>query len=227
MSSAPNGRVLVVEDDDAIAAPLTAGLQDAGFAVDRVSTASAALAADLSAVDVVLLDLGLPDGDGLDVCRSLRDRSDVFVIVVTARDAEIDRVLGLEMGADDYLVKPFGLRELVARIRAVRRRGGRPAAPVSRHGRLELDRRTRTVSVAGRALALTPKEHDILAVLMEDPGAVVSRDEMVAKVLGPDWFGPTKTLDVHVAALRRKLGAADSIVTVRGVGFRLGEDPGP
>jgi len=220
------GRILMVEDDDAIAEPLTVGLRDAGFSVDRVATASAALAADLAVVDVLLLDLGLPDGDGLDVCRAARARSDVCILVITARESELDRVLGLEIGADDYVVKPFGLRELVARIRAVRRRSGRSAPASERHGPVRLDRRTRQVEVNDQPVALTPKEYDVLATLMDDPGAVVTRDEMVARVLGHDWFGPTKTLDVHVAALRRKLGDPDSIVTVRGVGFRLAVDAG-
>jgi DNA-binding response OmpR family regulator len=171
----------------------------------------------------VLLDLGLPDRDGFDVCRELRARSDVPIIVVTARSEEVDRVVGLELGADDYIVKPFGFRELVARIRAVARR--RPAATThataSELGALSIDRRTRRVVVEGAEVALTPKEFDLLAFLAEDPGAVCSRQQVLEEVWDPHWYGPTKTLDVHVASLRKKLGDPRWIETVRGVGFRL------
>jgi DNA-binding response OmpR family regulator len=213
--------ILLVEDDDAIAEPLVAGLQRDGFGVRRVATAAAALTAD--GADFVLLDLGLPDGDGTEVCRRLRASSDVPIIVITARGDEIDRVVLLELGADDYLVKPFGLRELIARIRAVTRRTAnapRTGAPLQL-GALEIDRRTRRVCVDGRELALTPKEFDLLAFLASDPGAVLAREAILDAVWDTHWFGPTKTLDVHVAALRRKLGDPRWIETVRGVGFRL------
>jgi DNA-binding response OmpR family regulator len=177
----------------------------------------------------VLLDLGLPDGDGFDVCRTLRARSGVPIIVVTARGEEVDRVVGLELGADDYVVKPFGNRELVARMRAVLRRTGPSAATsaddaVVRAGELEVDRRTRRVTVAGEAIVLTRKEYDLLALLAEDPGAVRTREEILERVWDPHWYGPTKTLDVHVASLRRKLGDPALVETVRGVGFRLRDD---
>jgi DNA-binding response OmpR family regulator len=237
-------RVLIVEDDDAIAAPLAKGLEREGLDVDRVQTGADALGRRLDdpddhPVDVVLLDLGLPDIDGFDVCRQLRARSDVPIIVVTARSEEVDRVVGLELGADDYIVKPFGFRELVARIRAVARRrvpradvpaageggsttaSGRPPTVAGRHGTLVVDRRTRRVTVDDEAIALTPKEYDLLVELMEDPGAVKSRQELLENVWDPHWYGPTKTLDVHVASLRKKLGTAGWIETVRGVGFRL------
>jgi two-component system, OmpR family, response regulator RegX3 len=217
-------RVLIVEDDDAIASPLAKGLEREGLDVDRVETGEAALgrAAEVG-FDVVLLDLGLPDRDGFDVCRALRATSDVPIIVVTARSEEVDRVVGLELGADDYIVKPFGFRELVARIRAVARR--RPT-PLAQRGATELaglaiDRRTRRVVVEGSEVALTPKEFDLLAFLAEDPGAVCSRQQVLEEVWDPHWYGPTKTLDVHVASLRKKLGDARWIETVRGVGFRL------
>ncbi len=183
--------------------------------------------------DVVLLDLGLPDVDGFDLCRDLRSRSDVPIIVVTARGDEVDRVVGLELGADDYLVKPFGLRELVARIRAVTRRAG-PRADggatgtdtiAADTGALVVDRRTRRVTLDGEEVALTPKEFDLLSLLAGDPGAVFSRQEIIDSVWDPHWFGPTKTLDVHVGSLRRKLGDPLWIETVRGVGYRLREDP--
>jgi DNA-binding response OmpR family regulator len=217
-------RVLIVEDDDAIARPLAKGLEREGLDVDRVETGEAALgrAAERS-FDVVLLDLGLPDRDGFDVCRELRATSDVPIIVVTARSEEVDRVVGLELGADDYIVKPFGFRELVARIRAVARR--RPA-PLAHTGSTEfagfaIDRRTRRVVIEGSEVALTPKEFDLLAFLAEDPGAVYSRQQVLEEVWDPHWYGPTKTLDVHVASLRKKLGDPRWIETVRGVGFRL------
>jgi len=216
-------RVLVVEDDDSIAVPLVTGLEREGFAVERVATGAEALAA--APADMVLLDLGLPDIDGYEVCRRLRAASAVPIIVVTARGEEVDRVIGLELGADDYLVKPFGLRELVARIRAVARRSeGRVAAPdVRRVAGVELDIRTRRVSIDGDEVELTRKEFDLLALLMEEPGAIRTRDEIMETVWDAHWYGPTKTLDVHIAALRRKLGDPTLIETVRGVGFRTAE----
>jgi two-component system, OmpR family, response regulator RegX3 len=213
-------RVLVVEDDSAIAEPLAEGLRREGFTVERAATGEEALAAPES--DVVLLDLRLPDIDGLDVCRRLRERSRVPIIVVTARGEEADRVVGLELGADDYVVKPFGLRELIARIRAVTRRleERAPEGPL-RIGALELDLRARRVLVGSREVALTPKEFDLLAVLARDPGAAVSRRRLLEEVWDTSWYGSSKTIDVHVAALRRKLGDPGWIETVRGVGFRL------
>src|SRR5436309_1118525 len=216
-------RLLVVEDDDEIAEPMIRGLERAGFEVKRVSTGAEALAAE--AADVVLLDLGLPDIDGIDVCRQLRERSNVPILVVTARDEEADRVIGLELGADDYIVKPFGLRELIARIRAVWRRvsPGSDAVSSQSLGQLVIDRRTRKVFVGDDEVALTPKEFDLLALLAEDPGAVVRRQDILEDVWDAHWYGPTKTLDVHVASLRKKLGDPGWIETVRGVGLRLGQ----
>ena len=213
-------RVLVVEDDRGIAESLVRGLRHAGYAVEDVRTGRAALAAP--SPDVVLLDLGLPDIDGVEVCRRLRARSTAAIIAVTARGEEADRVVALDEGADDYLVKPFGLAELLARIRAVLRRR-RPAQPeILRHGPLALDLRTRQVSVDGRAVALTPKEFSILECLAADPGRVVSRRQILERAWDAHWYGPTKVLDVHVAALRRKLGVPGLIETVYGHGFRLG-----
>jgi len=214
-------RVLVVEDDDSIAEPLVTGLQRESFVVERVATGAAALVA--APADMVLLDLGLPDIDGYEVCRRLRAVSDVPIIVVTARGQEVDRVVGLELGADDYLVKPFGLRELVARIRAVARRSEtRVVAPDQRRvGGVELDVRTRRVTVDGPEIELTRKEFDLLALLMEEPGATRTRAEIMESVWDAHWYGPTKTLDVHIAALRRKLGDPTLIETVRGIGLRL------
>ena len=214
-------RILVVEDEDAIAEPLVEGLRREGFDVDRVATGAAALEAALP--DVVLLDLRLPDIDGLDVCRALRERSAVPIIVVTARGEEGDRVVGLELGADDYVVKPFGLRELIARIRAVTRRtSSRPQAQEPlRVGTLVVDERARRAQLGDRELELTPKEFDLLAALARDPGAAVSRRRLLEEVWETAWYGSAKTIDVHVASLRRKLGDPGWIETVRGVGFRL------
>jgi DNA-binding response OmpR family regulator len=196
--------VLVVEDDPGIATQLVRGLSRSGYTVDHVTTGREAL--DRADSDVVLLDLGLPDGDGVDICRQLSQRSGLAIIVVTARGEEPERVLALDAGADDYLVKPFGLAELLARIRAVLRRvhpgGG--------------------VTVAGREVALTPKEFDILECLAVDPGRVVSRQEILDRAWDAHRYGPTKVLDVHVAALRRKLGVPGLIEAAYGKGFRLG-----
>ena len=213
--------ILVVEDEDAIADPLVAGLRREGYDVSRVATGDGALQA--SPADLVLLDLRLPDVDGLDVCRQLRERSRVPIIVLTARGEEADRVVGLELGADDYVVKPYGLRELIARIRAVTRRAASvgPTGGPLRAGDLEVDERSRRAVLGGRELELTPKEFELLAALARDPGAAVSRQRLLAEVWQTSWYGSSKTIDVHVAALRKKLGDPGWIETVRGVGFRL------
>ncbi|HUH15908.1 MAG TPA: response regulator transcription factor [Gaiellaceae bacterium] len=222
--------VLVVEDEESITAPLTAALAREGF--DAAVAATAAEALELARSlrpDIVLLDLMLPDGSGLDVCRELRRTSSVPIIVVTARGDEADRVVGLELGADDYVVKPFSARELVARIRAVLRRSEGPSErageePV-RAGALVVDPGGRTASLAGAELELSRKEFDVLHLLAREQGKVVTRERLLEEVWDTNWFGSTKTLDVHVSALRRKLGddPADPrfIHTVRGVGFRL------
>ena len=218
-------RVLLVEDDDAIAEPLIDGLGTHGFDVTWLQSGRDAV--DSLPVDLVLLDLGLPGEDGMEVFRRLRERMpSVPVIMLTARGDEIDRVLGLEMGADDYVVKPFGLRELVARMRAVlRRRGDEPDnRPPQVVGDLEIDRRSRRVRMAGTEIDLTPKEFDLLAYLAADAGAVRSRSDILDNVWDPHWWGPTKTLDVHVASLRRKLGDPGLIETVRNIGYRLRSD---
>ena len=230
--------VLLVEDDASIASSLSDSLRGAGYAVTHVANGAAAIVADPT--DLVLLDLGLPDMDGYDVCRELRATSDVPIIVITARGEELDRVLGLELGADDYVVKPFGFRELVARMRAVSRRA-RSATPDQGNdanggavgetalievGPLSIDLRTHrvTLAAAGGAateLRLTPKEFELLCYLAEDAGAVRSRTDIIEHVWDANWFGPTKTVDAHVANLRRKLGDHEWIEAVRGVGFRL------
>jgi DNA-binding response OmpR family regulator len=219
--------VLLVEDDDAIAAPLAKGLERQNFLVHRESTGLGAVAA-LSATptpNLVLLDLGLPDIDGYEVCRRIRATSTVPIIVITARGEEIDRVLGLELGADDYMVKPFGFRELVARIHAVTRRVGAQEEPdepiVQLTGGLTIDNRTRRITRDDTEIVLTRKEFDLLALLATDPGATFTREEILEQVWDSHWYGPTKTLDVHVASLRKKIADPELVETVRGVGFRL------
>ena len=213
-------QILIVEDDDAIAKPLAAGLEREGFDVTRVSTGEDALEAALP--DLVLLDLRLPGMDGTEVCRRLRARSDVPIIVVTAKGEEVDRVVGLELGADDYIVKPFGFRELLARIRAVMRRARPGTDRAQIHvGSLEIDVRGRRATMGDEPLNLTTKEFDLLALLASEPGDVVSRQRILREVWDTEWFGPTKTVDVHVASLRKKLGEPGWIETVRGIGLRL------
>lgn len=228
---------LLVEDDPAIARALVTGLARYGFGVRHVTTGAQALT-DHPGAAIVLLDLGLPDTDGLDVCRRLRALSDVPIIITTARSDEVERVVGLEVGADDYHSKPFGLRELVARMRAVLRRsdggptpsvapGTAPAPPPEDDGRhlllgaLQVDRAARRVAVHGQEVALTPKEFDLLDHLAAAPGVVHTREELIARVWDENHFGSTRTLDVHVGSLRRKLSGAVELQTVRGVGFRL------
>src|ERR1022692_314601 len=212
--------VLVVEDDPGIATQLIRGLTRGGYRVDHVTTGAAALAH--AEADVGLLDLELPDSDGVNVCRKLRERSAAAIIVVTAYGEESDRVNALDAGADDYLVKPFGLAELQARIRAVLRRV-HPGGELIRHGPLTMDLRTKKVTISGSEVALTPKEFDILECLALDPGRVVARQEVLEAAWDSHWYGPTKVLDVHVAAIRRKLGIPGLIETVYGRGFRLSE----
>ena len=221
-------KILVVEDDKSIAESLVEGLEASGFTVTHAATGAAALAAGEH--EMILLDLGLPDMDGRDVCRELRTRTKAPIIMLTARSEEFDRVLGLEMGADDYVTKPFSFRELVARIRAVARRfepstdttanAADPNAP-QEIGPLSIDRRTRRVRLDGEELAITAKEFDLLAFLATDIGAVRTRTEILENVWDAHWYGPTKTVDAHVASLRKKLGGHDWIQAVRGVGFRL------
>ena len=220
--------ILFVEDEQAILEPFSAALDRAGFEVVAAKTAGSALES-FSRVepDFVLLDLTLPDGDGRDVCLEIRKQSDVPILMLTARGTETDRVVGLELGADDYVVKPFSSREVISRIRAILRRSGpteKETAPYS-FGGLELDFGARQVSLDGTELILSRKEFDLLAALAREAGEVVTREDLMARVWDVNWFGSTKTLDVHIRALRKKLGdsATDSkfIHTVRGVGFRL------
>ena len=222
-------RILFVEDERSISEPFSKALAREGFEPVTAFTAAEALAlAARSEFDLVLLDLNLPDGDGRDVCRELRRGSDVPIVMLTARGTEVDRVVGLELGADDYVVKPFSSAEVIARIRAVLRRTGNgppaPAAPLT-VGELTVDPGARRALLAGDELELTRREFDLLARLARDAGNVVTREELLSSVWDENWYGSTKTLDVHVGTLRRKLGdEADDptyVHTVRGVGFRM------
>lgn len=213
-------RVVIVEDDAAIGGQLMRGLARSGCDPRLVTTGAAALAH--TDAGLVLLDLGLPDLDGVDVCRLLRQRSAVPIIVATARGEEGERVAALDAGADDYVVKPFGFDELTARMRAVLRRSGTGNVPVD-FGRLRVDVAGRRTYVDGEPVALTGKEFDILACLAVEPGRVVTREEIFDRVWDEHWYGPRKVLDVHMAALRRKLGDPSLIETVYGRGFRLAE----
>jgi two-component system, OmpR family, response regulator RegX3 len=222
-------RVLLVEDEPSVAEPLAQALRREGF--DPTVAGTVADALELAAAGefgFVLLDLTLPDGDGRDVCRKLRRDSSVPIVMLTARGTEFDKIIGLELGADDYVVKPFSSAELIARMRAILRRAGdasdAPAGPM-RIGELEVDERSRRVTLREQELALTLKEFDLLARLVRDAGSVVRREDLMADVWDTNWFGSMKTLDVHVSTLRRKLEDDPAnpryLHTVRGVGFRL------
>jgi two-component system, OmpR family, response regulator RegX3 len=222
--------ILLVEDEESITTPLVEALEREGFDTAVSATAGESLeAAERVKPDLVLLDVMLPDGSGFDVCRELRSRSRVPIIMLTARGEETDRVAGLELGADDYVVKPFSARELVARVRAVLRRtaeaGERRAEGVTEVGEVRLDPARRTVAFHGQELELSRKEFDLLRLLIENAGSVVTRERLIDEVWDTNWFGSTKTLDVHVSGLRKKLGddsgAPRYIHTVRGVGFRF------
>jgi two-component system response regulator RegX3 len=226
-------RILFVEDEASISDPFSRALVREGFEPTVARTAREALAlAERSQFDLVLLDLNLPDGDGRDVARDLRRRSDMPIVMLTARGTETDKIVGLELGADDYVVKPFSGAEVIARIRAVLRRsqrsGSDAAAPPSQPleiGALRVDFGARQVTLAGAPVELSRKEFDLLSELVRSAGKVVSREDLMARVWDENWFGSTKTLDTHVGWLRRKLGddttAPRYLHTVRGVGFRF------
>ena len=229
--------ILLVEDEPAIAEPLAETLTREGFHLQVAGTAADAVDAATSLrPDLILLDLMLPDGSGFDVCREVRRSSQVPIIMLTARGDEADRVIGLELGADDYVVKPFSAREVTARVRAVLRRTAQAAAPAPEGeapieiADVRLDPATRSVTKAGAPVDVTRKEFDLLALLMRSAGAVVTRERLIDEVWDVNWFGSTKTLDVHVSGLRKKLGddsaAPRYIHTVRGVGFIFGADGG-
>jgi two-component system response regulator RegX3 len=220
-------RILVVEDEPGISEPLLDHLTREGFDAEVAGSLEEARAAyERAAPDVILLDVMLPDGDGRDLAREIRASSDVPIIMLTARSEEIDRVLGLELGADDYVVKPFSARELVARIRAILRRGaGTARLGTITVGAITLDPGARTCTKADEPVELAAKEFDLLHYLMANAGTVLRREQIMDEVWDPHWFGPTKTLDVHVSWLRKKIEDDPTnpayIVTVRGVGFRF------
>lgn len=223
-------RVLVVENDDRVALALNRALRTHGYGTERVSGVAEALRA-ITQMDfaVALVDLGLNDGDGIEVIRELRDRPGTGVIAVTARGTEQDRVRGLRSGADDYLVKPFGSAELIARIEAVLRRVrvAQAVGPVDerrRHGELVIDRAEHRVSACGTDLGLTRKEFEILDLLARNAGRTITREHLLDQVWQTVWEGSARTLDTHMAALRGKLADRATIVTVRGVGYRLESD---
>jgi len=218
--------ILVVEDDQAIASGLFRVLDSQGYAVRRVARGRPALTTVADDTVLVLLDLGLPDMDGIDVCRRLRAaRPELAILILTARDTELDVVAGLDAGADDYLVKPFRLSEFLARVRAhVRRVSAAMPADVDEPlaaGALTVDPRARRAWQSGTELALRPKEFDLLALLVAEAGRAVTRGRIMREVWDTDWLGTTKTLDTHMLTLRHKLGDASPITTLRGVGYRL------
>jgi two-component system response regulator RegX3 len=223
--------VLIVEDEESFADPLAFLLRKEGFSTAVAATGSAALEEfDRNGADIVLLDLMLPGMSGTDVCKQLRARSTVPVIMVTARDSEIDKVVGLELGADDYVTKPYSARELIARIRAVLRRGGDVDGDVAigpavlEAGPVRMDVERHTVTVAGREVGLPLKEFDLLEYLLRHVGRVLTRGQLIDRVWGADYVGDTKTLDVHVKRLRSKIeqdpSSPQHLVTVRGLGYK-------
>ena len=224
-------RVLIVEDEESLADPLAYLLRKEGFEASVAADGPSALAEfDRSGADIVLLDLMLPGMSGTDVCKQLRARSTVPVIMVTARDSELDKVLGLELGADDYVTKPYSARELIARIRAVLRRGSEAddagfGEIVLESGPVRMDVERHIVSVDGEAVALPLKEFDLLEYLMRNKGRVLTRGQLIDRVWGADYVGDTKTLDVHVKRLRSKIEDDPAnpvrLVTVRGLGYKL------
>src|SRR5437667_8742074 len=218
--------ILVVEDESSIASFVALYLKNAGYAVKTASTGNEALT-QASAVNpaLIVLDLMLPDIDGIEVCKRIRQSSDVPILMLTARDEDVDKIIGLEVGADDYLTKPFNPRELVARVKSILRR----AVPQRRqmetkqikHGDLAIDAGRREVHVAGTEIQLAPKEFDLLWELLDHRGLVLTRDQLLERVWGYTFAGDTRTVDVHVRQLRRKLGDASPIVTVWGVGYKV------
>lgn len=227
--SAP--RILLVEDEPSYSEPLTYVLRKEGYQVTVAETGPDGLTAfDRGGADLVLLDVMLPGMSGIDVCRSLRGKSNVPVIMLTAKDSEIDKVVGLELGADDYVTKPYSSRELLARIKAVLRRGGEPeelvAASVAA-GPVEIDVERHVVTVRGEAVALPLKEFELLEFLVRNAGRVLTRGQLIDRIWGSDYVGDTKTLDVHIKRLRKKIEDTPKepvhILTVRGLGYKFEE----
>ena len=222
--------ILVVEDETSIASFVAAYLRNAGYGVQTAATAQAALiqlAGDAPAL--IILDLNLPDGDGVELCRRIRKTSDIPILMLTARDEDIDKIIGLEVGADDYMTKPFNPRELVARVKSILRRSAperkEPESAVLKHGDLVIDAGRREVKVGDEEIQLAPKEFDLLWELLDHRGLVLTRDQLLERVWGYTFAGDTRTVDVHVRQLRRKLGEASPVVTVWGVGYKVGPTP--
>ncbi len=219
---AVGGTVLIVEDEHSIGSLIRSYLSRDGYGVVWVRSGEEALVELVRhSVRIVVLDIGLPGMDGFEVCRQIRARSSVPILIVTARDEEPDRVVGLELGADDYITKPFSPRELVARVKAILRRAEpAPRDPILTLGDIVVDLQGREVSVAGEPVELTAKEFDLLTCLLENPGIVLSRDTLLDRAWGTTYPGGTRTVDVHVGQLRRKLGRPSVIRTVRGAGYK-------
>ncbi len=222
--------VLVVEDEASIASFVAAYLKNAGFNVKTTASGNEALRiVESEKPDLVVLDLMLPDLDGVEVCKRVRQSSDLPVLMLTARDEDVDKIIGLEVGADDYMTKPFNPRELVARVRAILRRAttasGERENAVIRHGELTIDAGRREAKVGDTEVQLAPKEFDLLWELLDHRGLVLTRDQLLERVWGYTFAGDTRTVDVHVRQLRRKLGDASPIVTVWGVGYKVSPAP--
>jgi DNA-binding response OmpR family regulator len=231
----PSGKpqtVLVVEDEASIASFVALYLKNAGYAVKTAATGGEALSQAAGGdIALIILDLMLPDIDGIEVCRRLRQRSDVPILMLTARDEDVDKIIGLEVGADDYLTKPFNPRELVARVKSILRRSAperrEGEAAQLRHGDLVIDAGRREVRVGDQEIQLAPKEFDLLWELLDHKGLVLTRDQLLERVWGYTFAGDTRTVDVHVRQLRRKLGDASPIVTVWGVGYKVAPSRDP
>jgi DNA-binding response OmpR family regulator len=224
--------ILVVEDETSISSFVAAYLRNAGYGVRTAASAKAAIV-DLAAEipSLVVLDLNLPDGDGVELCRRIRKSSDVPILMLTARDEDVDKIIGLEVGADDYMTKPFNPRELVARVKSVLRRASperrRTETEELRHGDLVVNSGKREVHVADEEVHLAPKEFDLLWELLDHRGIVLTRDQLLERVWGYTFAGDTRTVDVHVRQIRRKLGDASPIVTVWGVGYKVASERAP
>jgi DNA-binding response OmpR family regulator len=228
MAAKSQQSVLVVEDESSIASFVALYLKNAGFTVRTAATGGEALAqVNAQLPDLIVLDLMLPDIDGIEICKRVRQRSDVPVLMLTARDDDIDKIIGLEVGADDYLTKPFNPRELVARVKAILRRATPERreleSAVLRHGDLSIDAGRREVKVGDEEIQLAPKEFDLLWELLDHRGLVLTRDQLLERVWGYTFAGDTRTVDVHVRQLRRKLEDASPIVTVWGVGYKVSQ----
>jgi len=224
--------ILVVEDETSIASFVAAYLKNAGYGVRTAATAQAAIAEMASeAPALIILDLNLPDGDGVELCRRIRKNSDVPILMLTARDEDVDKIIGLEVGADDYMTKPFNPRELVARVKSVLRRAApdrrRADSAELRHGDLVINSGRREVFVGDEEIRLAPKEFDLLWELLDHRGIVLTRDQLLERVWGYTFAGDTRTVDVHVRQIRRKLGDASPIVTVWGVGYKVASERSP